>query len=110
MYDTSTKVTAKAIAYANVDFGGASCTYTCTGPDDYECQCQDLRAPCAGPCTIGNDNIGSAKATYLSTMHLYSEFFFGGYMGPVPRGLSLNFGGGNWRNNIASSLIIEVTV
>jgi hypothetical protein len=79
----------------------------CNGPDNFECQCSNLSNPCSGGGTIGNDKIGSAKALYLFTMYLCSEFNFGGYMGPVPRGLTINFNGGNWRNNIASSLIIE---
>jgi hypothetical protein len=102
--------TAQGVAYANVDFGTPSYTYTCTGPADFKCYCPDLRNLCLGGGTVGNDNIGSAKCTPSSTMYLYADFNFGSYMGPVPRGLSVNFNGGNWRNNIASSLILEVTV
>jgi hypothetical protein len=74
------------------------------------CYCADLRNGCMGSGAIGNDQIGSLKSTYLSTIYLYADFNFGGYMGSVPRGLSVNYNGGNWRSDQASSIIVQVTV
>jgi hypothetical protein len=102
--------TSKAVAYPNIDFGGTAYTYTCEGVNGAMCYCSDLRYGCMGAGAIGNDNIGSVRSTYLSTTYMYADFNFGSYMGPIPRGGEVNYNGGNWRNNAASSIIVEVTV